>query len=140
MSLSFLVRFYFFFTAGEAHEVFNNVLNIVENFTFSEKNQQKSAFTDPFRPVKALIFHNMLLRKRCLQLYFSEQRQVFPIVNAFGAAQRGGLAISRSRTARCAFFPALLLLIGLAGTVITAGTARTAAIVGTAARRTAQRC
>ena len=72
MSLSFLVRFYFFFTAGETHEVFNNVLNIVENFTFSEKTQQKSAFIDPFRPVKALIFHNMLLRKRCLQLYFSE--------------------------------------------------------------------
>lgn len=42
MSLSFLVRFYFFFTAGETHEVFNNVLNIVENFTFSEKTSKKA--------------------------------------------------------------------------------------------------
>lgn len=42
MSLSFLVRFYFFFAVGEPHEVFNNVLNIVENFTFSEKNSKKA--------------------------------------------------------------------------------------------------
>lgn len=78
MSLSFLVRFYFFFTAGETHEVFNNVLNIVENFTFSEKKPAKKRLHRSIPAGKGADFPQYVVEKALLTALLFRTTAGFP--------------------------------------------------------------